>query len=54
MERAVPEFFSGLILSTLQTGTQPMGSEITMSQNPKFIVRAAGSFKQKEGCPENL
>ena len=22
-----------------------------MSQNPKFIVRAAGSFKQKEGCP---
>ena len=32
-------------------GKQPMGSEITMSQNPKFIVRAAGSFKQKEGCP---
>ena len=29
----------------------PMGSDITMSQNPKFIVRAAGSFKQKEGCP---
>jgi len=23
-----------------------------MSQNPKFIVRAAGSFKQKDGCPE--
>jgi hypothetical protein len=33
------------------TGIQPMGSEITMSQNPKFTVRAAGSFKQKEGCP---
>ena len=32
-------------------GKQPMGSEITMSQNPKFLVRAAGSFKQKEGCP---
>jgi hypothetical protein len=32
-------------------GNQPMGSEVTMSQNPKFIVRAAGSFKQKEGCP---
>jgi hypothetical protein len=32
-------------------GSQPMGSEITMSQNPQFIVRAAGSFKQKEGCP---
>jgi hypothetical protein len=27
-----------------------MGSEITMSQNPKFIVKAAGSFKQKPGC----
>ena len=27
-----------------------MGSEITMSQNPRFIVRAAGSFKQKQGC----
>jgi hypothetical protein len=22
-----------------------------MSQNPQFIVRAAGSFKQKAGCP---
>jgi hypothetical protein len=32
-------------------GQQPMGSEIMMSQNPKFVVRAAGSFKQKEGCP---
>ena len=32
-------------------GIQPMGSEITMSQNPRFMVRAAGSFKQKEGCP---
>ena len=32
-------------------GIVPMGSDITMSQNPKFIVRAAGSFKQKEGCP---
>ena len=27
-----------------------MGSEISMSQNPRFIVRAAGSFKQKTGC----
>ena len=31
-------------------GRAPMGSEITMSQNPRFIVRAAGSFKQKPGC----
>jgi len=29
-----------------------MGSEITMSQNPQFIVRAAGSFKQNEGCSD--
>ena len=32
-------------------GKASMGSEITMSQNPTFIVRAAGSFKQKDGCP---
>jgi hypothetical protein len=27
-----------------------MGSEIIMSQNPRFEIKAAGSFKQKEGC----
>ena len=31
-------------------GKIPMGSEIIMSQNPRFTIRAAGSFKQKEGC----
>ena len=31
-------------------GQVSMGSTITMSQNPRFIVRAAGSFKQKPGC----
>ena len=27
-----------------------MGSDIIMSQNPQFQVRAAGSFKQNSGC----
>ena len=31
-------------------GRVPMGSEIIMSQNPRFIVRAAGSLKQNQGC----
>ena len=31
-------------------GKAPMGSEITMSQNPRFVVKAAGSFKQNNGC----
>ena len=29
-----------------------MGSETQMKSNPRFIVKAAGSFKQKPGCPE--
>ncbi len=33
-------------------GKAPMGSEIVMSQNPRFVVRAAGSFKQNSGCSD--
>jgi hypothetical protein len=33
-------------------GKIPMGSEITMSQNPSFEVKVAGSFKQKSGCTD--
>ncbi|MFP6664515.1 MAG: DUF3604 domain-containing protein [Deltaproteobacteria bacterium] len=29
----------------------PMGAETRLSQNPEFRVRAAGSFRQKPGCP---
>tara|TARA_Y100000768_G_scaffold249487_1_gene189482 strand:- start:4725 stop:6884 length:2160 start_codon:yes stop_codon:yes gene_type:complete len=33
-------------------GSAPMGSEIVMSQNPRFLVKAAGSFKQNSGCSD--
>ena len=29
-----------------------MGSSIEMDKNPRFLVKAVGSFKQKPGCPE--
>jgi hypothetical protein len=31
----------------------PMGSEVAMGEAPRFRVRAAGSFAQKPGCPDD-
>jgi hypothetical protein len=33
-------------------GPIPMGSSLAFSGTPRFEVRAAGAFVQKEGCPE--
>ena len=30
----------------------PMGSEVSVGSNPKFTVKALGSYKQLPGCPE--
>ena len=34
-------------------GEETMGAEVTMISNPTFRVKAAGSFKQIPGCPDN-
>lgn len=33
-------------------GETPMGSHVASAENPKFRVKAAGSFRQKPGCPD--
>jgi len=33
-------------------GRAPMGSEVRMDGNPRFVVRAAGAFAQEPGCPD--
>ena len=32
-------------------GLLPMGSETSLKESPRFLVRAIGSFEQKPGCP---
>ncbi|MCP4003933.1 MAG: DUF3604 domain-containing protein [bacterium] len=39
-------------LQNSEHGPSPMGSEHRMRENPRFEVRAVGSFEQKPGCPE--
>ena len=33
-------------------GPAPMGSEVRLTEAPRFRVRAAGSFQQQPGCPD--
>jgi len=35
-------------------GVRHMGSELSLSDTPRFVVRAAGSFVQKPGCPPDV
>lgn len=38
-------------LLNAKDGKKPMGSEVRFSGAPKFVIRAAGAFEQKPGCP---
>jgi hypothetical protein len=38
-------------LENAPDGPMPMGSEVAMTETPRFVVRAAGDFEQKPGCP---
>jgi hypothetical protein len=33
-------------------GEMPMGSEVSMTQTPRFKVRALGALEQQDGCPD--
>jgi hypothetical protein len=40
-------------LLSSDSNTIPMGSELTLIEAPTFKVKAAGSYKQKPGCPSD-
>lgn len=44
-------WFDLLTDDSQEATNHPMGSELETTNNPHFRVRAAGSFKQKPGCP---
>jgi hypothetical protein len=33
-------------------GPAPMGAEVTLTEAPRFRIRAAGAFEQQPGCPD--
>ncbi len=41
-------------LQNSPTSSIPMGGEIALGAQPRFVVRAVGSFRQKPGCPADI
>jgi hypothetical protein len=39
-------------LQNAPAGKAPMGADLRLGVAPRFVVRAAGSFEQKPGCPD--